>query len=60
MDGIPIPKHWEYGFDYPAFDSQQTFRAIVAAMDCPGQLATVHEKPHAPDVFHSEITFGTT
>jgi alpha-D-ribose 1-methylphosphonate 5-triphosphate synthase subunit PhnH len=53
MDGLPIPKHLEYGFDDPASDSQQTFRAIVAAMDCPGRLATVHEKPYAPDVFHS-------
>lgn len=53
MDSVPIPKHWGYGFDDPALNSRQTFRAIVAAMEHPGRLATVRENPYAPDVFHS-------
>ena len=53
MDSVHILKHWGYGFDDPALNSGQTFRAIVAAMEHPGRLATVRENPHAPDVFHS-------
>lgn len=43
---------WRYGFDEPALGSQQTFRAILAAMQHPGQLITIHQNPDAPDIFN--------
>ena len=53
MNGAPALNHWRYGFDDPALGPHQTFRAILAAMDHPGQLVTINENPYAPDVFNS-------
>jgi alpha-D-ribose 1-methylphosphonate 5-triphosphate synthase subunit PhnH len=44
--------HWRYGFDGPALGSQQTFQAIMTAMEHPGQLVTIHQNPDAPDIFN--------
>ena len=52
MNSASALKHWVYGFDDPSFGSQQTFRAIFAAMEHPGQLVTIFENPHAPDVLN--------
>ena len=53
MNSAPTFKHWGYGFDDPALASPRTFRAILAAMEHPGQIVTVHENPDAPDAFNS-------
>ena len=53
MNSEPALNHWRYGFDGPAVGSHQTFRAILAAMENPGQLVTIRENPHAPDVFNT-------
>jgi alpha-D-ribose 1-methylphosphonate 5-triphosphate synthase subunit PhnH len=44
--------HCRHGFDEPALGSQQTFRAILTAMEHPGRLVTIHQIPAAPDVFN--------
>ena len=46
-------KHRGCGNDDAAPGSQQTFRAIFAAMEHPGRLVTIHENPYAPDVLNS-------
>jgi alpha-D-ribose 1-methylphosphonate 5-triphosphate synthase subunit PhnH len=53
MNGSPALKYWRPGFDDPALGSQQTFRAIFAAMEHPGRLVTIRENPEAPDVLNS-------
>ena len=53
MSSATTLKHWGYGYDDPALGSHQTFRAIFAAMEHPGQIVTIHENPGAPDVFNS-------
>jgi alpha-D-ribose 1-methylphosphonate 5-triphosphate synthase subunit PhnH len=53
MNSAPTLKHWGYGYDDPALGSHQTFRALFAAMERPGQIVTIHENPDAPDVFNS-------
>ena len=44
--------HWRHDFDDPIPGSQDTFRAIFAAMEHPGQLVTIHQNPDAPDIFN--------
>ena len=56
MCDAPVSRLWRYGFDDPAIGSQQTFRAILAAMEDPGQLVTISEDPHGPDIFYSSST----
>ena len=53
MNGAPALKLWRNRFDDPTLGSQQTFRAIFAAMEHPGQLVTIRENPQAPDVLNS-------
>ena len=53
MNGSPALKHWGYGFDDLALGSHQTFRAIFAVMEHPGQIVTIHEYPDVPDVYNS-------
>jgi alpha-D-ribose 1-methylphosphonate 5-triphosphate synthase subunit PhnH len=53
MNDAPALKYWSHGFDDSALGSPQTFRAIFAAMEHPGQLVTIHENPQAPDVLNS-------
>jgi alpha-D-ribose 1-methylphosphonate 5-triphosphate synthase subunit PhnH len=53
MNGTLALKHRGYGFDDPDFGSHQTFRAIFAAMEHPGQIVTIREDPNGPDVFNS-------
>lgn len=53
MNSAPTFKHWGHGFDDPATGSQRTFRAILAAMEHPGQIVTVYEDPDAPDAFNT-------
>ena len=53
MNGAPALKLWRDRFDDPALGSQQTFRAISAAMKHPGQLVTIHGNPQIPDVLNS-------
>ena len=53
MNSAPAPKTLGCGFDDAALGSQQTFRAIFAAMEHPGQLVTIREDPDVPDVFNS-------
>jgi alpha-D-ribose 1-methylphosphonate 5-triphosphate synthase subunit PhnH len=53
MTSEPALNHWRHGFDDPALGSQQTFRAILDAMEHPGQLITIRENPRAPNVFNS-------
>ena len=53
MISAPALKHGGYGNDDAAPGSQQTFRAILVAMEQPGRLVTIHEYPYAPDVLNS-------
>jgi len=53
MNDAPALKYWRHGFDDSALGSPQTFRAIFAAMEHPGQLVTIRENPQAPDVLNS-------
>jgi phosphonate C-P lyase system protein PhnH len=53
MNDAPALKYWRHGFDDSALGSPQTFRAIFAAMEHPGQLITIGENPNAPDVLNS-------
>ena len=53
INGSAAFKLWGYGSDDPTLGSQQTFRAILAAMEYPGQLVTIIENPYAPDIFNS-------
>ena len=52
MNNAQTLAHWRRGFDEPALESQQTFMAIFAAMELPGQLVTIHQNTHAPDIFN--------
>ena len=49
----PAFKNWGCGFYDPDLVSQRTFRAILDAMEHPGQIVTIYENPDAPDVFNS-------
>jgi alpha-D-ribose 1-methylphosphonate 5-triphosphate synthase subunit PhnH len=53
MNNAEAINYFRYGFDDSAHGSQQTFRAIFAAMEHPGQLVTIRENPIAPEVFNS-------
>jgi alpha-D-ribose 1-methylphosphonate 5-triphosphate synthase subunit PhnH len=53
MTREPALNRWRHGFEDPARGSQQTFRAILEAMEHPGQIVTIRENPHAPQVFNS-------
>ena len=52
MNSAPALKYWGGGFDDEVRGTQQTFRAIRDAMEHPGQLVTILENPHAPEVFN--------
>jgi alpha-D-ribose 1-methylphosphonate 5-triphosphate synthase subunit PhnH len=52
MNFAPAFNYWLYGFDDPALGSQQTFRAILEAMDNPGRLVTIRENLYTPEVFN--------
>ena len=53
MNSATAFNHWRHEFDEHALGSQQTFRSILDAMANPGQLITIRETPHAPEVFNS-------
>ncbi len=53
MNNASAHHHWQYGLDDPALGSQQTFRAILRAMEHPGQIVTVRHDPIAPQEFYS-------
>lgn len=48
MNAVPAHLHWNHGFENPALESQQTFRAVFKAMEHPGQLITIRQNPIAP------------
>jgi len=52
MNHVQTLAHWPHDFDEPIPGSQDTFRAIFAAMEHPGQLVTIHQNPDAPDIFN--------
>ncbi len=45
--------HWSLKFDDLAAGSERTFRSILSAMENPGSLVTIYEKPPAPQELHS-------
>jgi alpha-D-ribose 1-methylphosphonate 5-triphosphate synthase subunit PhnH len=53
MNGAPAHQIWRHESGDPAFGSQQTFRAVITAMEHPGQLITIRQDPYAPAIFNS-------
>ncbi|CAB1077425.1 hypothetical protein D1AOALGA4SA_5214 [Olavius algarvensis Delta 1 endosymbiont] len=52
MNGVPENSYWRYDFDDFIPGSQETFQAIFAAMEHPGQLVTIPHNPAAPDILN--------
>ena len=48
MNGNTDFYHWAPVFDDPELGTQQTFRAIVEALDNPGQIVQIRSKPSFP------------
>ena len=55
MNFAPALNIWTHAFYDSALGSQQTFRAILEAMENPGRLVTVHGNPNVPEVFNSAL-----
>ena len=53
MTGATALNNFRHKFDEAAFGSQQTFRAILDAIEHPGRLVTIRQNPYAPDLFNS-------
>ena len=52
MNGDNNFGHFTMGFDDPELGSQQTFRAMIEALDKPGQLIQIQSKRFVPETLN--------